>query len=101
VWLVIAGLMFHRLWLDIIGAILLVLGGYVFSIGVNSVHDTGVSASRCHSIPASGDRSAPLGWRHLQGSINTPSKNEVLLLGSPGELGQAVDDPGLLEKFMV
>jgi hypothetical protein len=41
VWLVVAGPLLHRLWLDIIGAILLVLGGYLFSIGVRNLHHTG------------------------------------------------------------
>ena len=41
VWLVVAGPLFHRLWLAIIGAILLVLGGYLFSIGVRSLHHAG------------------------------------------------------------
>jgi hypothetical protein len=41
VWLVIAGPLFHRLWLDIVGAILLVLGGYVFSVGAKGLHNTG------------------------------------------------------------
>jgi hypothetical protein len=41
VWLVVAGPLFHRLWLDIIGAILLVLGGYLFSIGAKALHHTG------------------------------------------------------------
>jgi hypothetical protein len=34
VWLVVAGPLFHRLWLDIIGVVLLALGGYLFSVGV-------------------------------------------------------------------
>jgi hypothetical protein len=34
IWLVIAGPLFQRLWLDIFGVILVVLGGYVFSVGV-------------------------------------------------------------------
>ena len=33
-WLVVAGPLFHRLWLDMIGTILLALGAYLFSIGV-------------------------------------------------------------------
>jgi hypothetical protein len=38
IWLVVAGPLFHRLWLDIIGVILLILGGFLFSIGVKSLH---------------------------------------------------------------
>ena len=41
VWLVVAGPLFHHLWLDVIGAILLVLGGYLFSIGVKGLRHTG------------------------------------------------------------
>ena len=41
VWLVVAGPLFHRLWLDIIGAILLILGSYLFSIGAKGLHHTG------------------------------------------------------------
>ena len=37
-WLVVAGPLFHRLWLDIVGAILLVLGGYLFGIGFKGLH---------------------------------------------------------------
>jgi len=40
-WLVVAGPLFHRLWLDIIGAILLVLGAILFSIGVKGLRRTG------------------------------------------------------------
>ena len=52
VWLVIAGPLYHRLWLDIIGATLLVLGGYLFSIGAkgreNRRAETGRSRSVCN-----------------------------------------------------
>ena len=41
VWLVVAGPLFHRLWLDIIGAILLILGGYLIRIGVGELHHPG------------------------------------------------------------
>jgi len=41
VWLVVAGPLFHRLWLDIIGAILLILGGYLIRIGVGELHHAG------------------------------------------------------------
>jgi hypothetical protein len=41
VWLVVAGPLFHRLWLDIIGVVLLALGGYLFSVGVKGLRHTG------------------------------------------------------------
>lgn len=41
VWLVVAGPLFHRLWLEIIGAILLALGGYLVGIGVRGLHHAG------------------------------------------------------------
>ena len=41
VWLVVAGPLFHRLWLDIIGAILLILGGYLIRIGAGDLHHAG------------------------------------------------------------
>ena len=41
VWLVVAGPLFHRLWLDIIGAILLILGGYLIRIGAGELHHAG------------------------------------------------------------
>jgi hypothetical protein len=37
VWVVVAGPLFHRLWLDLIGAVMLVLGGYVFHLGLTGV----------------------------------------------------------------
>ena len=40
-WLVVAGPLFHRLWLDIIGAVLLVLGGYLISIGASDLRHAG------------------------------------------------------------
>jgi hypothetical protein len=33
VWVVVAGPLFHRLWLDLIGTAMLVLGGYLFHRG--------------------------------------------------------------------
>jgi hypothetical protein len=41
VWLVVAGPLFHRLWLVVIGAILLVLGGYLIRIGVRNLRHAG------------------------------------------------------------
>ena len=40
-WLVVAGPLFRRLWLDIIGAILPALGGYLFGIGIKGLRHTG------------------------------------------------------------
>jgi hypothetical protein len=41
VWLVVAGPLVHQLWLDISGAILLILGGYLMRIGVGDLHHAG------------------------------------------------------------
>jgi succinate-acetate transporter protein len=41
IWLVVAGPLFDRLWLDIFGAILLALGGYLVGIGVRSLRRAG------------------------------------------------------------
>jgi|BarGraNGADG00212_1021973.scaffolds.fasta_scaffold61436_2 hypothetical protein len=37
VWVVVAGPLFHRLWLDIIGAAMLVLGGYLSCLGLTGL----------------------------------------------------------------
>jgi hypothetical protein len=54
----------------------------------NGVHWFGLCRGAVVS-PESGDwdRSAPPAWLHLQRGMDTVSKNEVLLLGSPRELG--------------
>ena len=40
VWVVVAGPLFHRLWLDLIGLAMLVLGGYLSHLGLTGLrHD--------------------------------------------------------------
>jgi hypothetical protein len=42
VWVVVAGPLFHRLWLEIFGLAMLVLGGYLFHLGLTGLrHATG------------------------------------------------------------
>jgi hypothetical protein len=42
VWLVVAGPMFHRLWLEIFGPAMLLLGGYLLHLGWTGLqHATG------------------------------------------------------------
>jgi hypothetical protein len=36
VWVVVAGPLFHRLWLDVIGAAILILGSYILGLGLKS-----------------------------------------------------------------
>jgi hypothetical protein len=38
VWLVVAGPLFQRLWLEIVGPSLLILGGYLFHLGLAGPH---------------------------------------------------------------
>jgi hypothetical protein len=40
VWVVIAGPLFHRLWLDVVGAAMLALGGYLMHLGWTGLHST-------------------------------------------------------------
>jgi hypothetical protein len=40
VWVVVAGPLFHRLWLDIVGAAMLVLGGYLMLLGWKGLRRT-------------------------------------------------------------
>ena len=37
VWVVVAGPLFHRLWLDLIGPAMLILGGYLFRLGLTGL----------------------------------------------------------------
>lgn len=39
VWLVVAGPLFDRLWLDLIGLAMLVLGGYLSHLGSKGLHE--------------------------------------------------------------
>ena len=59
VWLVVAGPLFHRLWLDIIGVVLLALGGYLFSVGVKGAASYGTLN--------------PAKWAHRSGVVGQPA----------------------------
>lgn len=37
VWVVVAGPLYHRMWLDLIGSAMLVLGGYLFHLGLTGL----------------------------------------------------------------
>ena len=37
VWVVVAGPLFHHLWLDLIGLAMLILGGYLFHLGLTEL----------------------------------------------------------------
>jgi hypothetical protein len=39
VWVVVAGSLYNRLWLDIIGVAMLVLGGYLSRLGIKGVRE--------------------------------------------------------------
>ncbi len=42
VWVVVAGPLYNRLWLDVIGPVMLVLGGYLIHLGLTGLrHATG------------------------------------------------------------
>jgi hypothetical protein len=38
VWVVVAGPLFHRLWLDVIGAAMLILGSYILGLGLKGLN---------------------------------------------------------------
>jgi hypothetical protein len=38
VWVVVAGPLFHRLWLDVIGAAMLILGSFILGLGFKGIN---------------------------------------------------------------
>jgi len=39
VWVVVAGPLFHQLWLDVIGAAMLILGSYILGLGFKGINE--------------------------------------------------------------